>query len=252
MYTRKIEISCLRCNPKPIGSKSIRKYTSISEEMAFIDTCPQGHKNIYLIQNFKFEILLDMAIEAMYAQYYREAIFNFASAQERFFEFVIELFCIENKINKEEYVKTWGFIKKQSERQLGAFLFLYLNQFKETFILETKFVELRNDIIHKGIIPNKEEATWYGNYVLQNIYKIIKKIKVSVKEDSLMQLTTEKLSKQHDCILKKHPDYQESSTTTMLLGCVSGLFSKDVKDEMLDVLIPRFATYYHHINDDSI
>ena len=55
----------------------------------------------------------------------------------------------------------------QSERQVGAFVFLWASNFGEPpELLSNTQVRFRNDVIHKGKIPTREEATRYGNSVL--------------------------------------------------------------------------------------
>lgn len=70
----------------------------------------------------------------------------------------------------EAFESTWNLIKRQSERQFGAFVFAYLQQFnRPPSVIENKKVEFRNNVIHKGQIPTKEEALGYGQSVLDII-----------------------------------------------------------------------------------
>ena len=62
---------------------------------------------------------------------------------------------------------TWKIVASSSERQLGAFALLWLLRFKEApAILENKQVSFRNDVIHKGRIPSRDEAVQFGDAVL--------------------------------------------------------------------------------------
>ena len=138
MVGRIICSPCMQCFSEAINRKLIPE--SVSYELLASDTgvisflCKKGHKNSVLIQESSFEILLEFAVENIVDQYYREAVFNFAAAQERCFEFFIELITLENKINDSEYSSIWKkILKNSSERQLGAFYLLYLIRFQKNF-----------------------------------------------------------------------------------------------------------------------
>ena len=62
----------------------------------------------------------------------------------------------------------WKQVSSQSERQLGAFIFLWAATFRTIpKLLPPKEVELRNEVIHKGRIPAKDRAIKYGEAVLE-------------------------------------------------------------------------------------
>ena len=55
------------------------------EETGVYDlTCPSSHRTAFCLQNFKFELLFDLGLQAIDDGYYREAVSSFASALERF------------------------------------------------------------------------------------------------------------------------------------------------------------------------
>ncbi|WP_157371840.1 hypothetical protein [Vibrio sp. MEBiC08052] len=93
-------------------------------------TCPYGHESIFLLQNPLFEILFEIGISAIVDEYYREAVSSFTSALERFYEVFIKYYSVCNEIDWEVIQKGWKYTKKSSERQLGAFVFLYMQEFK--------------------------------------------------------------------------------------------------------------------------
>ncbi|MCK4830988.1 hypothetical protein KA005_85550, partial [bacterium] len=94
--------------------------------------CSRGHKSVTVLQQQKFEVLFDIGANAIIDGYYREAISSFTSSLERFYEFCIKVFCEKRKISEDVYTNTWKQMSNQSERQLGAFLFLWANEFGET------------------------------------------------------------------------------------------------------------------------
>jgi hypothetical protein len=59
--------------------------------------------------------------------------------------------------------KSWKLISSQSERQLGAYIFVFAATFRDVApTLSNQMTELRNNVIHKGILPEKHEAVEFG------------------------------------------------------------------------------------------
>ena len=92
-------------------------------------TCPKGHTSITILQEQKFELLFDIGAYAIVDGYYREAVSSFTSSLERFYEFVIKSILLDAQMSENLIKETWNSVSSQSERQFGAFLFLYLNNF---------------------------------------------------------------------------------------------------------------------------
>jgi hypothetical protein len=60
-----------------------------------------------------------------------------------------------------------------TERQLGAFYYLYLNHFKKTPpSLSGDDVKFRNDVTHKGKMPKYDKSTQYAKKVYEYISKL--------------------------------------------------------------------------------
>ena len=171
----KIYLNCMQCNPL----NSFKKEVEYTEEGYYILDCPQGHKTFVMLQEEKFETLFQIGSHAIYDGYYREAVSSFTSSLERFYEFCVQIFCKKHKIANEQIVGAFKFYSKSSERQFGSFLFLYLIEFKELpFSVKTDndWRNFRNDVIHNGRIPTKEEAIEYGDYVRKFILNTIIKL----------------------------------------------------------------------------
>ncbi|WP_418113710.1 hypothetical protein RJD40_00475 [Vibrio scophthalmi] len=146
--------------------------------------CSRGHKSVTILQQQKFEVLFDIGANAIIDGYYREAISSFTSSMERFYEFCIKVFCVKRKLESDVFVKTWKEVSNQSERQLGAFLFLWASEFGETpELLSSKDAGFRNSVIHKGRIPTRDEALEYGNTILNIIRPKIEQLKLSYSEE---------------------------------------------------------------------
>lgn len=129
--------------------------------------CSFGHDTTTVLQQQKFELLFDIGAHAILDGYYREAVSSFTSSLERFYEFAVRVLLEGASKSDRLFQDCWKEAAKQSERQLGAFVFLWGANFLEApSLLPNKLVSFRNDVIHKGKIPTREEALHYGNSVL--------------------------------------------------------------------------------------
>lgn len=155
----------------------IDKEVELNEENLYEIECPKGHKTYTSLQAQKFELLFDLASMALLDGYTREAVSGISCAFERFIEYYILILSLKNSVPLDEFLEKWKQITNQSERQLGAFIAFRIIERKE-FNYNKKFAELRNKVIHKGYIPETQEVVEYGDFVLQNIYSILKELKL--------------------------------------------------------------------------
>lgn len=141
-------------------------------------TCQNGHTTITALQEQRFEVLFDIGSHAILDGYYREAVSTFMSSLERFYEFYIKAISRIHNISPEEYDLYWKMVDNQSERQLGAFVCLYLLENKKSpTVLDDKWYRFRNKVIHKGKIPEKNQALEFGEVVLQLIDPVLQDLK---------------------------------------------------------------------------
>ena len=141
--------------------------------------CPSSHKFVVVSPHDKFEILFDAAALALLDEYPREAISDFAAALEEFYGFVIRAMSEyriiaqeAEEISSDESSKTWKQVAAQSERQVGAFLYIYLLVTGKTYQLDTEGIKLRNKVIHRGYLPTLKEATAFGERVWHDITSV--------------------------------------------------------------------------------
>jgi len=140
--------------------------------------CPKGHKSVTILQQQKFEVLFDIGAYAIVDGYYREAVSSFTSSLERFYEFFVKAVLFAKGIEENTFAQTWKVVASASERQLGAFVFLYLIEFlKPPILLARRKVEFRNNVIHRGTIPTRQEALDYGQAVLDVVRPILRQVK---------------------------------------------------------------------------
>jgi hypothetical protein len=149
-------------------------------------TCLKGHKAKTVIDNINFEILFEYGLNAIVDGYYRESVSSLTSAMERYFEFFIKTILRASKIDFDLIDKSWKKISNQSERQLGAYIMLYLKSFGEEPLLLNPNSEIpfRNKVIHKGYIPTKKETIKFGNSVMKIIEESLLKLKSKYPSES--------------------------------------------------------------------
>lgn len=140
--------------------------------------CSRGHQGVTCLQEQKFEVLFDIGANAIVDGYYREAVSSFSACLERFYEFYISVIAIKNGVDEGQFLECWRGVENQSERQLGAFVFVYLLEEKcLPALLSTKRVAFRNNVIHKAKIPTKNEAIAYGSEVLNLVAPVLRDLK---------------------------------------------------------------------------
>jgi len=147
----------------------------LNDENLYEFVCPSGHKSLTQLQEQKFEILFDIASLALIDGYTKEAVSSYSSSLERFIEYCILVISLKNSVTIEDFIKTWKQMANQSERQLGAFLILCLQEGQLNRLEENRST-FRNKVIHKGYIPSSKEAIDYGQYVLTVIQKTLKEM----------------------------------------------------------------------------
>lgn len=183
----KIEITCHKCEEPLLFNKvtSCKRYTLIKEIVNSGEvieyTCPNGHVSKNIIRTFQYDILFRIACEAINDGYYREAVSSFSACLEMFFSHVVKMLLKSNGISPT-LITSFSDKNKLSERIFGAFSSLWLLCEGEEYTKISKNqiskrVKFRNDVIHNGNIPTKEEAIDYSNYVVSIISPINEKIK---------------------------------------------------------------------------
>ncbi|HBM2998761.1 TPA: hypothetical protein PCK48_004845 [Klebsiella quasipneumoniae] len=178
----KFHVYCSECSSQDSETECLPSKLEIKNDWSYEFTCPNGHANILDLMNQKFEILFEIGAHAIIDGYYREAVSSFTSALERFYEFFIKTICLSKDIELESFINTWKEISSQSERQLGAFIFLYFTELKEKpLLLSKKSVSFRNDVIHKGLIPDQKQAIQYGQEVMVIINTILNRLREEYK-----------------------------------------------------------------------
>jgi len=166
----KLPIACMQClivNGKPSDALALVEFR---DDGRYEFTCENGHRTTTILQQERFEILFDIGGHAILDGYYREAVSSFTSSLEQFYEFFVKVVLLNRKVDIGSLETTRKQIAKQSERQMGAFVITYLSEFGQPpTLLSNSKVQFRNDVIHRGRIPSRQQALDYGQAVLDLI-----------------------------------------------------------------------------------
>jgi polyhydroxyalkanoate synthesis regulator phasin len=159
-------MDCFKANGTPSDSYA---RAEIRDDGRYVSTCDAGHTTVTILQQRHFEILFEIGVHAILDGYYRESVSSFASILERFYEWAIEV-IVASVVPKELFDECWKVVSRQSERQFGAFIFLWSLQFGVMpKLLSRPMIELRNAVVHNGKIPTRDEALKFGQAVLEII-----------------------------------------------------------------------------------
>lgn len=175
----RLNFQCRKCFIENITTND---FVQIQEDDLYDFHCTKDHRNIYFVNNEKFELLMESAVYAIIDGYHREAISAMTASLERLQEFVVNIILRKNNFNEEQFNKAWNTVKKQSERQLGAFTFLYLREFRELpDLLSEKERSFRNNVIHNGDFPSYEETIKFGQRALEITYNVLSKVRETLE-----------------------------------------------------------------------
>jgi hypothetical protein len=158
---------CAECMHDDPASANFIASSEINESNVYDVRCPKGHQSYVVLQQLKFEILFDIGASALLDGYHREAVSSFTSSFERFCEFFIRASFLENGYAANDIEAAWKEMAKQSERQLGAYVAVYLRECGGVpLLLNSNKIKFRNSVIHQGRIPTRSEAVTYGEEIL--------------------------------------------------------------------------------------
>lgn len=178
---------------------------TIRDDGLYKGKCPSGHKLLIATQTLRYEMLFEIALNAIADGYYREAVSSFAASLERYFEFAIRVICHKENIESSAFDKAWKAISSQSERQLGAYIFLYLNALgvmPET--LEPKMVTFRNEVTHKGLLPDREKVLEFGCAVYELVQGGVRQLRDTHLE-SVNRVLAEHVAKRAEQLGDQYP-----------------------------------------------
>jgi len=225
----RILASCMECQ-KELGFPSFEPiFSDYYEEATAYLECSRGHKSALILQSQKFEILLESAANALLDGYTLEAASSLSAAYERFLEFAIRVLCQKTGADEKNLEDIFKQVSKQSERQVGGFLFLHLITFGSTYNLNKKIPEQRNKVIHQGYIPTPDETIKFGELIYQEIYSITQLLRSSL-ENEINKVILNDIKSKNKKIPKSMP--RATSTGTMFFS----LANRDLRSNFREAL----------------
>jgi hypothetical protein len=172
MRIRLICAECYEKSGKPWFVETIR------EDGLYTGKCPAGHNLLLATQTLRHEMLFEIALNAIEDRYYREAVSSFAASVERFYEFAVRVIGHSRGVTQDQLDEAWRKVANHSERQLGAYIFLYFLEFGALpEMLSNKMTELRNEVVHKGLLPDKEQSLAFGSAAYEVIQRGVRKLR---------------------------------------------------------------------------
>jgi hypothetical protein len=224
-----VMISCMECLVQDdLPNFSSHSMARLPDDGVIEATCPRGHRTFTIIQQVKFELLSDMAVKAIVDGYYRDAIASFTAALERLYEFFIEAACRKKGIERDTFVSAWKSLAKQSERQLGAFIAAFLIETgAPPKLLPRAQTEFRNEVIHKGKFPSREEAICFGQAVAHCAIPILEMLRSDPFTEIVQVLVRERL----------HDQYKRASNASVRAStcCINTTFSLTYSELEMDI-----------------
>lgn len=171
----KLPLICPKCSVEHTQEVRPVAVVEFRNDGRYEVACRNGHRFTMLLQQQKFELLFDIGAYAVADGYYREAVSSFAASLERFYEFFIRALMLQKNIESKTTEDAWKVVAAHSERQLGAFAFLYTLEFgRPPRLLRPALHKFRNEVIHKGKIPTRPEALVFGQAVLEIVRPILR------------------------------------------------------------------------------
>ncbi|AJJ03693.1 hypothetical protein BZ21_760 [Yersinia pseudotuberculosis] len=179
----KISTICPKCYNENINKEKSKHL--VSYDIDYFDDrlvkllCNESHDINIGISNEKFQILFSSSIDTYLSGHTIESTSSAWAAFERFLEFMIRVFTFPHKVGMEDYYINFNDVSGSSERQVGGFLFLYLISVNEPYVFNKRLNTIkdkRNSFIHKGIIPNREDAFYFLKTLYNETLSILNKI----------------------------------------------------------------------------
>ncbi|MEX3004204.1 hypothetical protein [Serratia fonticola] len=213
-------LPCIQCGMAHLFESSFVSL-NFNDSGIYEFKCKNGHESIVILQEKKFEILFDIGAYAILDGYYREAVSSFSAALERFYEYAIRVILAKNSVIDDAFLQTWKKVSNQSERQLGAFYYLWVLNFNEApVMLSDTDSGFRNSVIHKGLIPSRERTIDYGEKVLNIIRPMIKRLKEELR-DEMTKVNTSLIGE------TRAKSNKSSITTAVVTTIISTTYEED-------------------------
>jgi hypothetical protein len=173
----KLILICTECIISSNAAANKGYPVQVNEDGIYQSTCESGHEIVMTLQAAPFELLFEAGMIALTEDFTREAVSDFVSARERFYQTYIRVVSIAKKIPEDLSASLWSKHLNRSERQFGAFAWLYLLENKSVYKdWDNIKIKFRNDVIHDGYFPTIEEARKFGKSTYEALWALVKNL----------------------------------------------------------------------------
>lgn len=171
-------ISCMKEASEKLISKGESTpvrflYAEMDDNGVVYLTCDKGHRTAAVHRSRKHQFLFESGCHALLDHYTNEAVSTFSAALERTYEFFLRVAYRKLGLSSSLLEASWKYVIAQSERQFGAFIFLFPAIAGEPFELPERIPQLRNRVIHRGYIARFDEVLEYAEAIFSLIRKIM-------------------------------------------------------------------------------
>ena len=192
----KLISNCMRClQENGVPNLATFGLVAIPDDGVIRLECVNGHTTHTVLQQDRFELLSELAVTAIMDGYYRDAIGSFTASLERLFEFYLRSSLSKRAVPEGEVAKSWKELRNSSERQLGAFVTIWIADHGVCPQLpDQQTTALRNSVIHKGKFPSRVEAIAYGQSIANVVTPILAVLHGDAYIDVVRNLTLSRLN----------------------------------------------------------
>lgn len=161
----KVPFECEYCSEE-IRESGVEKdyivFLPLQSDRTYLFKCHEGHDCKVVLNNPLFEIVFEIACHAIVEGYYREAIVSYTTCLERFYEYILRGTLRKNGFNDAVIEKAWKTVKKSDEqRTVIDFVYCLFNGNRPA-LMESSFSNLRNNVVHNGLIPDEKQSIKFG------------------------------------------------------------------------------------------
>lgn len=156
------------------------------ENQVAVCECGHGHRFIIITPPFEhFELLARSGIDAYVNGYFGETVMDLMAAVERAYEYFCQVVSYTSGQQPETFDAAWKALGKLSERRLGWFAATWFAETSTSFKVPNRITELRNESVHNGQLPSREQAAIIGDWTTSVIFDLCEKLRADHAESMI-------------------------------------------------------------------
>lgn len=174
----------LNVRPAPQGGEYFEMPLSsigvgeIGEDFITVCECGEGHRfRVTSPPMRQFEVLGHAGIDAFVAGYFGETVMDLMAAVERAYECFCQVIHFSNGGKFSTFDSAWKSLGKLSERRLGWFSSMWLQESGRQYELPERLIKLRNNVVHNGELPSRKQSAEFGEWAVSVLFDICEHLK---------------------------------------------------------------------------